>query len=453
MMRKPIIIILSVSLAITLIVLLILFRQYNKTKETVISHERKLSEFDERTIQMNQEKKALREKIRENLKQLEGLQKAKKHISELENTTKLLRDEISSSDTTATELREKLDNFRLLIPELNDKIQKKEDELKSLRSQFSEIKKQKDEANVQIVQLKSKHESIVTGLNNEMQNRDNKIGELNEKLRIEISHVDDLKEKLSKAQAEIKSLMDQTLTLRKQKLKSDVYLEKIMAGYDAAITDLKQEIENKDYRVFALEKKLKETLSEADILKDKVNKGESKIEELEQKISKLFGEKALLESQMDQLKSTHRSMIGELKNQIDKKEVNIEELKDKLSITFVDRILFEFGKSIISPQGKEILTKVGKVLGTLEDKKIRVVGHTDNIPIMEGYRYKYPSNWELSAFRAASVVRFFQKDIGIDPKNLEAVGRSFYDSIAPNETKEGRAKNRRVNIIIAPKIE
>ncbi len=427
-MRKPIVIILSVSLAITLIVLLILFWQHNKTKETVISHERKLSEFDERTIQRNQENKALREKIRENLKQLEGLQKAKKHISELENTTKLLRDEISSSDTTATELREKLDNFRLLLSELNDKIQKKEDEFKSLHSQFSEMKKQKNETNVQIVQL-------------------------NEKLRIEISQVDDLKEKLSKAQAEIKSLMDQALTLRKQKLKSDAYLEKITAGYDAAITDLNREIENKNYRVFALEKKLKETLSEADILKDKANKGESKIEELEQKISKLFGGTALLESQMDQLKSTHRSMIGELKNQIDKKEVNIKELKDKLSITFVDRILFEFSKSTISPQGKEILTKVGKVLGTLEDKKIRVVGYTDNIPIMEGYRHKYPSNWELSAFRAASVVRFFQKEIGIDPKNLEAVGRSFYDSIASNETKEGRAKNRRVNIIIAPKTE
>ena len=157
MMRKPIIIILSVSLAITLIVLSVLYRQYNKTKETVISHERKLSEFDERTIQINQENKALLEKIRKNLKQLEGLQKAKKHISELENTTKLLRDEISSSDNTATELREKLDNFRLLISELNDKIQKKDGELKSLRSQFSEMEKQKDEANVQIVQIKSKH--------------------------------------------------------------------------------------------------------------------------------------------------------------------------------------------------------------------------------------------------------------------------------------------------------
>jgi len=452
-MRKPIIIILSLSLAVSLIGLAIFFRQYNKTKETVISLEKKLSEFYEKTAQMDQENNSLREKIQENLKQLEQLQKETKHVAELENTIDLLRSEIASSDTIATANREKLDNLRLLNSELNDKNQKLEDEIISLRSQLSEMEKQKDEANFGLSQLKSEHASIVTGLNNELQNRDNTIGELNEKMRIEIANVDNLKKKVSKAQADIKSLMDQAETLKKESLKSDAYLEKITADYDAAIADLNQEIENKDSRILSLKKELEKIQSESDILMDKVNKGESKVKELEQKISKLFGEKALLESQMDQFESTHRSMIGELKNQIDRKEVNIKELKDKLSITFVDRILFEFGKSAISPQGKEILKKVGRILGTLEDKKIRVVGHTDNVPIMEDYRYKYPSNWELSASRAASVVRFFQKDMGIDPKNLEAVGRSFYDPIEPNDTKEGRAKNRRVAIIITPNTE
>jgi chemotaxis protein MotB len=72
---------------------------------------------------------------------------------------------------------------------------------------------------------------------------------------------------------------------------------------------------------------------------------------------------------------------------------------------------------------------------------------------MKEYRHKFPSNWELSAARAAAVVRHFQKEIGIDPENLEAVGHSFYDPVATNETEEGRAQNRRVNIVIAPKIE
>ena len=459
-MKKPIIVIVSLSLAISLIALLVLFRQYNKTKETVISLEKKLSELDERTVQTDQENNALREKIQDNIEQLEQLRNETKHVAELENTIASLRDEIASlkdeiasSNTTAAALRQELDNVRLLNSELNDKDQKMQDEITRLGSQISDMEKQKEAVDFQLSQLKSEHESMVAGLKNEIQNRDNTIGELNEKMGVEVSNVENLKEKVSNAQADIESLMGQAAAMKKEKLQSDAYLQKTTTSYDAAISDLNQEIVNKDARILSLTKELEKIQSEADILMDKVNSSESKVKALEQKISNLFGEKALLESQMDQFRSTHRSMIAELKSQIDKKEVNIKELKDKLSITFVDRILFEFGKSAVSPQGKEILEKVGKILKTLEDKKIRVVGHTDNVPIMEDYRYKYPSNWELSASRAASVVRFFQNETGIDPKNLEAVGRSFYDPIESNDTKEGRAKNRRVAIIITPKTE
>jgi chemotaxis protein MotB len=92
-------------------------------------------------------------------------------------------------------------------------------------------------------------------------------------------------------------------------------------------------------------------------------------------------------------------------------------------------------------------------LKNVAGKQIRVVGHTDNKAILPEYRNKFPSNWELSAVRASAVVRYFQKEIGLDAKNMEAVGRSFYEPIASNETEKGRAQNRRVNIIIAPKIE
>ena len=156
---------------------------------------------------------------------------------------------------------------------------------------------------------------------------------------------------------------------------------------------------------------------------------------------------------MDQLRSTHASMVSELEDEVRKKEVTIEELENKLTITFVDHVLFDFGKANISPEGGEILTRVGKILKNVNDKRIRVVGHTDNVPIMKEYRYKFPSNWELSAARAAAVVRHFQNEIGIYPENLEAVGRSFYVSVATNETEEGRAQNRRVEIIISPQLQ
>jgi chemotaxis protein MotB len=133
--------------------------------------------------------------------------------------------------------------------------------------------------------------------------------------------------------------------------------------------------------------------------------------------------------------------------------VTIERLEDRLHVAFVDRILFDFGKASISPSGRRILRMVGKTLNDVHSKRIRIIGHTDTASIHPEYRYKYPSNWELSAARAASVVRFLQKECGVNPWRMEAVGRSFYDSTATNLTEEGRAENRRVEIVIAPDFE
>jgi chemotaxis protein MotB len=159
------------------------------------------------------------------------------------------------------------------------------------------------------------------------------------------------------------------------------------------------------------------------------------------------------EAEMKQMKSTHDKLVSELKDQIQKQEVTIKESQESLSLNFVDRILFEFGKADLTPEGEKILKKVGEALKNIKGKKIRVTGHTDNVPIHPDYVHKFPSNWELSAARAASVVRYFQEKPGLDPKDLEAVGRSFYYPEAGNDTKEGRARNRRVEILIAPQLE
>jgi flagellar motor protein MotB len=159
------------------------------------------------------------------------------------------------------------------------------------------------------------------------------------------------------------------------------------------------------------------------------------------------------EVEMKQMRSTHDKLVSELKDQIQKQEVTIKESQESLSLNFVDRILFEFGKADLTPEGEKVLKKVGEALKDITGKRIRVTGHTDPIPIRPEFTYKFPSNWELSAARAASVVRYFQEKTGLDPKDMEAIGRSFYQPEASNETKEGRARNRRVEILIAPQLE
>ena len=178
------------------------------------------------------------------------------------------------------------------------------------------------------------------------------------------------------------------------------------------------------------------------------------VQESEKKLSEQNKRVAdLIEARAKETKSTYEALVSSLKEQVEKQEVTIKEFQEGLSLSFVDRILFEFGKTNITPEGKRILEKVGEVVKNIKGRKIRVTGHADNIPIHPNYKYKFPTNWELSAARAASVVRYFQEKTGLDPKDMEAVGRSFYQPVESNEIKEGRDRNRRVEIFIAPKME
>jgi chemotaxis protein MotB len=165
--------------------------------------------------------------------------------------------------------------------------------------------------------------------------------------------------------------------------------------------------------------------------------------------------KALVEKEtkVGQQKSTQEGLVASLKEQIQKQEVTIKEIREGLSVTLVDKILFDSGKATLKPGGEKILGKIGETLKNIQDKRIRVVGHTDNVLIRQDFQYKFPTNWELSAARAATVVRYFQEKTGLKPDDLEAVGRSFFQPLASNDTKEGRDQNRRVEIIIAPKLE
>jgi chemotaxis protein MotB len=178
-----------------------------------------------------------------------------------------------------------------------------------------------------------------------------------------------------------------------------------------------------------------------------VQESEKKLSEQDKRVADL------IEARAKETKSTYEALVSSLKEQIEKQEVTIKDFQEGLSLTFVDRILFEFGKTNITPEGKRILEKVGEVLKNIKGRKIRVTGHADNIPIHPNYKYKFPTNWELSAARAASVVSYFQEETGLDPKDMEAVGRSFYQPVASNEIKEGRDRNRRVEIFIAPEMK
>jgi len=188
-----------------------------------------------------------------------------------------------------------------------------------------------------------------------------------------------------------------------------------------------------------------------DALNTKINGLEEQVSlltyELEARVAEVSQEK---EDEIDRLKGTYETLVASMKEEIEQGQIKITQLADRLSVSMVDKILFPSGEAEITPEGLEILNRVGKVLKNAEDKIIRVEGHTDNVPIHPNLQKKFPTNWELSTARATNVVRFLQEKVGINGTRLQVIGMSEYSPVADNKTTEGRSQNRRIEITLLP---
>jgi chemotaxis protein MotB len=183
--------------------------------------------------------------------------------------------------------------------------------------------------------------------------------------------------------------------------------------------------------------------------------------ELKQRNVELEGDKQMLqeslalvrknrEEAVQKVSTTYEGLLREMKEEIQQGQVTITELKGKLTVDVVDKILFDSGRAEVKQAGLEVLKRVVAILVGVTDKTIRVEGHTDNVPISGALVKRYPTNWELAAARAINVTRYLEKE-GIDPGLLSAAAFGEYQPVADNGTAEGRAKNRRIAIILLPK--
>ena len=130
-------------------------------------------------------------------------------------------------------------------------------------------------------------------------------------------------------------------------------------------------------------------------------------------------------------------------------DLDIKVLKGVVYISLDDRMLYRSGGYEISTKAGEILSKIAKIIMDYKDYNVLVEGNTDTDPIS---RPNIRNNWDLSALRASSVVQALQNNYGVDPKRLTAAGRGEYNPVATNSTAEGKALNRRTQIIITPEL-
>lgn len=208
-----------------------------------------------------------------------------------------------------------------------------------------------------------------------------------------------------------------------------------------------------------LERDLENARREASLLAQERATLSNRVSDLEHMLSELRTESAELEAEVQdkearlaELQATQNELVTELEEEIANGQIQVQRLRGQLRVDMVDEILFDSGEATLKPEGQSVLTKVASVLVNA-NRIIQVQGHTDNVPIRGRLAERYPTNWELSAARAVNVVRFLQDETGLDPQALSATALSEYRPQEPNDTEQGRQKNRRIEILLVPPFE
>jgi len=210
--------------------------------------------------------------------------------------------------------------------------------------------------------------------------------------------------------------------------------------------------------------KAKSNAAEAEVRFKAAEQKRAELAPLPEKVEKLEAENAELKTskealtrdveaktgELQQLKGTADKLQAQMKDEIARGDVRLTESGGKLRVDLVDKILFESGEATISKRGEAVLAKVGAVLAQIDDKTIQVSGHTDNLPLGEKLTGQFPTNWELSAARAVTVVRFLSEKANVPPQRLVASGYGEWSPLASNKSPSGRARNRRIEILLTP---
>ncbi len=142
----------------------------------------------------------------------------------------------------------------------------------------------------------------------------------------------------------------------------------------------------------------------------------------------------------------YEQLAGSLQQQIQAGQVEISELRGRMIVKLKDKIMFPSGSASLNRDGRAALEAVAGVFKDMQGKNVLVAGYTDDVPVAGG---RYKDNWELSAARAIAVVRFLASK-GVPPEMLGAAGFSQFRPLAPNDSKENRSQNRRIEIALTP---
>ncbi|NBU80305.1 MAG: cell envelope biogenesis protein OmpA [Flavobacteriaceae bacterium] len=270
----------------------------------------------------------------------------------------------------------------------------------------------------------------------------------------------DENEELHKANAEFDSV-NKALTAERDQLKAD--RDKLQADYIATSNNLKALQDS----YAALEK------NSNDALETNMAKNRDLLTQLDAKEKTLAAEQDRLNKLNSEL-ATNTKRLNELEAMIAAKDAAMKKLKDTLSkalnafegkgltvyqkngkvyVSMENKLLFQTGSWSVGSEGRTAVVEVGKVLAQNPDITVLIEGHTDNDKILGNIGGGIENNWDLSTKRATAIVNILCENSGIRKQNLTAAGRGEFAPILSNDNNEGKAKNRRIEIILTPKLD
>ncbi len=194
------------------------------------------------------------------------------------------------------------------------------------------------------------------------------------------------------------------------------------------------------------------TTAELDTMRGEKEGLERQLDAMKAELGRLASEnsrQAELAAQAERRMAMFRKMLEKFRDMVKSGKLKIKIVDNKMLVEMASAILFPSGSAKLSDEGEAALAEVAGILATIQDRKFQVAGHTDNIPI-KNQRFK--SNWDLSTARAVAVVQHLI-DNGVHADNVSASGYAETQPVSSNDMAEGRAQNRRIEIVLQPNLD
>ncbi len=267
---------------------------------------------------------------------------------------------------------------------------------------------------------------------------------LNEKLQQEraanLQKISDLKDEYTALSNEKEKLQQKIEQLQTE-------YENLQNSYDALDKTSSSALSENSKRNRQLLAELEEKENNLETEKQRLGKLEKDLNARGKRIDELEGIIAAKDAKMNALKNA----VSDALTNFEGKGLTVEQRNGKVYVSMENKLLFDSGSWAVNKDGRKAVEQLGQVLAQNPDISVLIEGHTDNVPY--GGKGELQDNWDLSTKRATAIVHILQENKDIDPQNLTAAGRGEFAPVASNETAEGRAKNRRIEVILTPKLD